>query len=64
MWTLCPRIWRSKEGEQMKKNFEEPKLVLETFCVADILTTSGWENNIKPGEDELPPIGGSAIGGN
>ena len=48
----------------MKKNFEEPKLVLETFCVADILTTSGWENNIKPGEDELPPIGGSAIGGN
>lgn len=48
----------------MKLNFEEPKIVLESFCVADVLTTSSWMDNIKPGQDELPPIGGSAIGGN
>ena len=34
----------------MYKSFEEPELVIHSFDVEDILTTSDWE----PGVDELP----------
>ena len=48
----------------MKKIFEEPKLFVEQFTVADdVLTTSGW-GNWTLGDDEMDvydAISGDAI---
>ena len=32
----------------MKKIFEQPELQVQTFAVADILTTSSWYEDITP----------------
>lgn len=46
----------------MKMNFEEPKIVLESFSVADVVTVS-WIGEL--GSDETNPFGGlPSIGGN